>query len=110
MNIVAITLVKSLRKLISQYNDKVPGINFVDVRNFENYIREQGFDIPAVNKFIENESPNLKMISIFKDFQKEVSENLYGVNFKTYGVDGFLEQLEDDIYEMEGELEEEEEN
>jgi len=52
MNIVHITLVKALNELIAKYNDKVEGVNFVDIRNFEQYILSQGVNLEEVNAFL----------------------------------------------------------
>ncbi|MES2287294.1 MAG: hypothetical protein V4547_16500 [Bacteroidota bacterium] len=52
MNQVHVILVKALNEMISGYNNKVEGINFTDVRDFESYIRNQGVNIEEVNKFI----------------------------------------------------------
>lgn len=52
MNQTHLILVKALNELIEQYNNKAEGINFIDVRNFENYIVAQGIIIAEVNEFL----------------------------------------------------------
>ena len=48
-----IILVKALNELIKNYNNKVEGINFTDVRDFENYIISKGIDIKKTNSLIK---------------------------------------------------------
>jgi len=55
MNIVHIVLVKALNELVSRYDNLEDGINYIDIRDFENYIISQGADIEIVNEFINKQ-------------------------------------------------------
>ena len=38
-------LLEAFNKLVDQYNNKVEGINYIDVRNFQEYLEGQKIDI-----------------------------------------------------------------
>jgi len=52
MNPVHVTLVKTLNDLVSRYNNNEKGINYIDLRNLDEYIVSQGIVIKEVNQFI----------------------------------------------------------
>lgn len=52
MNPAHVTLVKTLNDLVKRYNNKEEGINFLDLRNLENYIESQGIVLRDVNHFL----------------------------------------------------------
>ena len=52
MNPVHLLLVKTLNELIKRYDNQESGINYTDVRDFENYIKSKVIDIIKCNKEI----------------------------------------------------------
>lgn len=47
---------------------------------------------------------NQKMIEISKAFKKQIEALADDTRFESFSVDGFIDQLSDDIYEMEQEF------
>lgn len=47
-------LLKAFKELVETYNAKKQRVNYVDIRNLENYIIEQGVTRDVIVEFVEN--------------------------------------------------------
>jgi len=43
-------LIEAFEKMVDQYNNKIEGINYIDLRDFQDYIESQNIDIEEFNK------------------------------------------------------------
>jgi len=45
-------LIESFKKMVDAYNNKEKGINYVDIRNFEQYVLSNGITMKQLKDFV----------------------------------------------------------
>ncbi len=50
INTAHLILVKAFNEMLEKYNDRIEGINYIDIRDFQDYIESQNINIEEFNK------------------------------------------------------------